>query len=1272
MTSPNRTALFPLAVLGAALSLPLAPARAQEDPVIERLVEQGLYWQSRGEWSKARTAWEKILLSDADHPEALRGQFFDALQNGDVDAARELVSAMRERRPGHPFVAQMNQALSEATGGESALDRARELVRRGEIEAALAQYRITFGGVEPNGELALEYYTTLGGAPGEWQNAADGLQRLVAANPDEPRYALAYAKQLTYDQQWRRDGIERLSALADTRVAKAALDARRQALLWLDRTHADIPLYEAYLALNPGDEEVAALLRQTRRARTPGQERLVGSAFAALEGDDLDGAATSFSQLLRARPNDADALAGLGIVQLKRRDYAAAAANLEKALANSTRSRGDWRDAYDTARYWLAIESATAAMRGGELDLAGEQIERALAIEPTEEIGLLLKAELLHGRKDMAGAERFYRSVLEQNPDNVVALRGLGQLFNELDRFDEAERLARRSRELDADGSESLAADILAESLLARSRDYFDKGDIDQAEFALEEAMSARADSPWVRLELARLLLHRGSAERARRLMADLLESAPESSEVLHANAEFAYEDGRHFDGIGLLERVAPDERTPAMATLQNRLWIQLQVRRAIALARTDRFAKARATLADAEQVALGKPEMSGPLATGWIELGDDERALSLIRSVLRRSPDVGLQMQYAGLLLRTGRDEELARVIAELGARRDLNRFERDEVEHIEVSFALRRADELLRDGDFAAAYVRIEPYLRADKERPEVRMMLGRLYDASEDREAALSHYRAILRDEPRHLDARRAATGVLIDFGDIDAAEQLVAEGLGYHPEDPRMHLLAGRLAAARGQSGRSLASFEKALALIDDTGRAMPRNAPRAGEGLRTVALRPGSGDGFAVPGDDAASEVPLSLLAARQEGSAIELGEIIGLREEILTEIGQTRSRRSARVRIGGPFRNRSGEDGFGRVTSFGVPLRADIGFGDTGRLGLEAEAVTIDAGDLQRDDSVSRRYGALALDTSDTDGEVFELGEDGFAGRLTYDSRHFGGSVGTTPAGFPVSNVVGSAYVTNAAERLRFTARASREALDDSLLSYAGQTDPFLGVTWGGVTRTGARLDVELDRGDSGVYARLGSYQLEGENVASNAMTELGAGIYWDLADEPDRRLRLGLDVDTFGYEENLSQHTFGHGGYFSPQSYLNIGVPLTWSGRNGAFDFSLRGKVGFETFESDASDYFPTDAALQRQLETLAADDEELSARHEGESRSGLAFGVGGGVSYRLSPQLRLGSSFSLQNSGEFSESRVGAYTTYYFSPQYERSTRDPFGDPR
>ena len=90
--------------------------------------------------------------------------------------------------------------------------------------------------------------------------------------------------------------------------------------------------------------------------------------------------------------------------------------------------------------------------------------------------------------------------------------------------------------------------------------------------------------------------------------MDELLEVRPDDGAALHASAEFAHDDGRHFDGMALLERVPESERTPAMLTLQNRLWIRLQVHRAVALARTDRFGEARE--------ALTAPGMAAPSAS--------------------------------------------------------------------------------------------------------------------------------------------------------------------------------------------------------------------------------------------------------------------------------------------------------------------------------------------------------------------------------------------------------------------------------------------------------------------------------------------------------------------------------------------------------------------------------------------------------------------------------------------------------------------------------
>ncbi|MEX5694938.1 cellulose synthase subunit BcsC-related outer membrane protein, partial [Pseudomonas syringae] len=101
--------------------------------------------------------------------------------------------------------------------------------------------------------------------------------------------------------------------------------------------------------------------------------------------------------------------------------------------------------------------------------------------------------------------------------------------------------------------------------------------------------------------------------------------------------------------------------------------------------------------------------------------------------------------------------------------------------------------------------------------------------------------------------------------------------------------------------------------------------------------------------------------------------------------------------------------------------------------------------------------------------------------------------------------------------------------------------------------------------------------------------VESNARSEIGSGAYWYLGnDDPDSTLTLGVSATALSYENNQSFYTYGHGGYFSPQSFFAIGMPVTWSQRTANFSYQLKGSVGVQHFEQDRADYFPTDSALQ------------------------------------------------------------------------------------
>ncbi len=66
---------------------------------------------------------------------------------------------------------------------------------------------------------------------------------------------------------------------------------------------------------------------------------------------------------------------------------------------------------------------------------------------------------------------------------------------------------------------------------------------------------------------------------------------------------------------------------------------------------------------------------------------------------------------------------------------------------------------------------------------------------------------------------------------------------------------------------------------------------------------------------------------------------------------------------------------------------------------------------------------------------------------------------------------------------------------ASRRPVTDSLLSYAGVTDPASGAVWGGVIRTGGESIVSYDDGDLGIFAKFAYGYYTGTNVATNQST---------------------------------------------------------------------------------------------------------------------------------------------------------------------------------
>lgn len=382
------------------------------------------------------------------------------------------------------------------------------------------------------------------------------------------------------------------------------------------------------------------------------------------------------------------------------------------------------------------------------------------------------------------------------------------------------------------------------------------------------------------------------------------------------------------------------------------------------------------------------------------------------------------------------------------------------------------------------------------------------------------------------------------------------------------------------------------------------------------------------------------------------------------------EIEDLKVQRAAGVAVGGSWRARSGDAGTSSLSDFSLPIEGRMPMGDGGHLVLKLTPVILDAGQISRSNlNISQQFGTNALSNATTfTSSNRNQTDSGIALALAYETRHLKVDIGSTPLGFTAATLAGGLSYNETFGSVSLKVDVSRRAVTDSLLSYAGTVDDRTGQKWGGVTATGGRAEVGVEEGPFGVYG-YGSYHLlSGKNVVRNSRFEAGAGAFYKLFREEDNELTVGVSLTAMGYDKNLRYFTFGHGGYFSPQRYLSLSLPVEWTGRSGALSYKLDASVGVQTFRENDAPYFPGSSALQAEWESLATvgaapTGVTWKTFYPGQTKTGLGFRITGAAEYRFAPKWLVGGKLSVDNASNYLQTSGLVYLRYSFEP----STRAP-----
>ena len=745
-----------------ALCLGLAPRLQAASPEAAGLLQRAEFWQSRYRDDLAREELGKLFRLEPGNPEGLLLQGRIQLRANEEHEAAATLERLRKAHPDHPGAAQLAALLRIRGADKERLRQARQLGRAGRNEEAIKAYRAIFPDGMPDDELALEYAQLVAGTRNGWEAGRELLADLARRHPDDPRYQVALASHVSTRKPVGAETLRTLRELSATPavlVARQAREAWRRAVIAMDPVEESLPALREYVAANPGEtavqerlDEVTRAIEQDRKLRADPGYRAQREGLAALEAGRLEDAETRLQEAVARRPNDGEAVGGLGLVRLRQGRHAEALEQFQRARQLDRANAAKWNGLIRTARYWGLLQQAGQARDAGQLDVAEARVREARAIDPKEPNAVVALARIYLA----AGRDRDAEALLGELP--AAQRQQLGDSINGV----RAERLRDQAKQLQAQGRRA------------------------EAIAALEQGAALDPLDPWMRHDLARLYAAAGEPQRGHALFDDLLRRRPGDVDARFAFALFLSGADRESEALEVLEAVAAGERTPAMTRLQRRLWVTIQGRRAVAYVGGGDPRQADAVLASMNEAIGGDRDLAIEVARVLDRMGADaplRALLDRIAALGTATPEqqealadarLGLELRLSKTLRAAGRPAEALPVLqGALPAKPTPAQLARHREEQARVLRAMGRADE-------------------------------------------AAATYREVLHANPADREAELALIEVLVERGDRDAAQPLVEAALRARPEDARVLAAAGRLAQRAGRFDEAISYEQRSLA------------------------------------------------------------------------------------------------------------------------------------------------------------------------------------------------------------------------------------------------------------------------------------------------------------------------------------------------------------------------------------------------------------------------------------------------------------------------
>uniref|UniRef100_UPI0035B30DE9 cellulose synthase subunit BcsC-related outer membrane protein n=1 Tax=Chitinimonas sp. TaxID=1934313 RepID=UPI0035B30DE9 len=530
-----------------------------------------------------------------------------------------------------------------------------------------------------------------------------------------------------------------------------------------------------------------------------------------------------------------------------------------------------------------------------------------------------------------------------------------------------------------------------------------------------------------------------------------------------------------------------------------------------------------------------------------------------------------------------------------------------------------LRQAAQQIAQGDAAAAQAVLQGGLASLPADSRLQSALADALEAGGDIRAALAMTEARVQRQPQDADARLDLARLLAADGDRAAARRQVEQALQLAGDDD----LPTRLAAVRR------------LAALSERAQARQLLAQLAAD-------QPGDSRLILQDGRLSRAENRPALALSLFQQAAQDPQR----RAEAQREIDTLRASTAPYLASAVQSRSKPGDAGLSKLQQWEAPLELRWPQGVLGRWFVQLDPVRLDAGTIVANQpDASERFGQSRLLAPQGLESNQQQRARGVAIGLGWQSEAWRWDIGSTPLGFAVQDVVGGVRWRDELPWGQLQLALSRRPLTSSLLSFAGARDPVSGEVWGGVRQNGLDLRWSNDFGRYSANASLNLSVLTGRNLPSNPHAELRLALDRTLIDRPNQFLSVGAAVNLWHYQRDLSAYTFGQGGYYSPQAYASLSLPIEYEGHAGRWAWSLRGALGASVSRSTASPWYPGRPELQ------AATGNPLFTESRGH---GISRSLRAAIEYRASATVRWGLEGALDRSAFYTPNYLGLYLRY------------------